>query len=147
MRNSLFLLTTILIFDMHFHRKHLVEYGYNYNSVLQPSLDTLSTYTKYFPEHFGVVAFSTIHNNKVVAFRLTQEQYEGYMKGDFSLSISGGVYISPQGWEVKDYGRKEIFQGGEIKNRKTLKGYLDLAEQYVTAEKEPTIIYKEKIVQ
>lgn len=131
---------------MHFNKKHLAEFGYKHSGVLEPSLDALTKYVKEFPEHYGIVVFSTLSRNKIVAFRLTKEQYEGYKNGDFSLSVSGRLGKTPQGWDIKDYGRKEIFAGGEIKNRKTLKAYLDIAEEYVTAEKAPQIVLEPKIV-
>jgi hypothetical protein len=116
--------------DMFFRRKHLVEFGYKVMGLDFGSNDTYNHYVKYFPEHNSMVVFSSIHNNRVLVYRLTKQQYDDFQEGKFALSHDGkGWGSTPSGYPIKNHGITTIFAGGDITRRKYLKEMLDVAEE------------------
>lgn len=114
---------------MFFSRKHFIEFGYQVMGLDFGSNNTYNHYVKYFHEHNSMVVCSTLHNNRVVVYRLTKEQYESFKKGEFALSHDGRGYgTTPTGYPIKNYGMTVIYEGGELSRRKFLKEILDVAE-------------------
>jgi hypothetical protein len=121
---------------MFFSRKHLLEYGYKVMGLDFGSNNTYNNYVKYFPEHNSMVVFSSVHNNKVLVYQLTKEQYADFQDGKFALSHDGkGWGTTPSGYPIKNYGLTTIFAGGEISRRKYLKEMLDVAEEVAQGNK------------
>lgn len=121
---------------MFFRRKHLVEYGYKVMGLDFCRNDTYNNYVKYFPEHNSMVVFSSIHDNRVLVYQLTKEQYEDFQEGKFALSHDGrGRGNTPAGYPIENYGLRIIFAGGEISRRKYLKEMLDVAEEIAQGKK------------
>jgi hypothetical protein len=115
---------------MFFKRKHLVEFGYKVMGFDTGSNNTCYNYVKYFPEYSSLVVFSTIFDNSVLVYKLTSEQYQDFIEGKFALSHNGKGYgKTPCGYDVKNYGLRTIFGGGEIARLKYLKEMLDVAEE------------------
>lgn len=114
---------------MFFRRKHLLELGYKVMGLDFGRNDTYNHYVKYYPEHNSMVVFSTLHNNSLLLYRLTKEQYADFQKGNFALSHDNrGWGTTPAGYPIKNYGLTILFQGGEISRVKYLKNMLDIAE-------------------
>lgn len=115
---------------MFFSRKHFIEFGYKVMGLDFGSNHSCNNYVKYFPKFNSMVVCSTIFNNSVMVYRLTKEQYNKFQKGDFALSHDGnGRGTTPTGHKVENYGYINVYSGGELKNRKELKKYLDSAEE------------------
>lgn len=115
---------------MFFNRKHLLEFGYKVMGLDFHSNQTYNHYVKYFPENNSMVVFSTLHNNRVMIYKLTKEQYDAFQEGKYALSENGnGHGKTPTGYPIKNYGLTVVFAGGELKNRKALKTILDSAEK------------------
>jgi hypothetical protein len=113
---------------MFFQRKHFIEWGYKVMGLDFNSNHTCNHYVKYFPEKYSMVVCSTIFNNKIMVYRLTPEQYKDFHDGKFALSHQGqNGGTTPSGYPVKDCGYINVFSG-DLKNRKSLKQYLDQAE-------------------
>lgn len=124
---------------MFFRRKHFIDFGYKVMGLDFGRNDTYNIYVKYFKELNSLVVCSTIHNNAVMVYRLTKEQYDDFILGKFALSHNGnGFGKTPSGHPIKNYGYINIFSGGELKNRKTLKKYLDQGE-IIAQTTEPVI--------
>lgn len=114
---------------MFFSRKHFIEFGYQVMGLDFGSNNTYNHYVKYFPKYDSMVVCSTIHNNKVMVYRLTKEQYYSFQKGDFALSHDGkGCGTTPIGHSIKNYDLTVIFEGGNLTRKKRLKDILDVAE-------------------
>lgn len=121
---------------MFFTRQHLIDLGYQVLGIDFQTNNTYKNYVKYFPEHNSMVVFSTIFNNKVLVYKLTKEQFDGFNKGEFALSHNGkssGTTCS--GVPIKNYGLQTIFDGGFISRIKYLKEILDIAESIAKGEK------------
>lgn len=115
---------------MFFRRKHLLEFGYKVMGLDFGCNDTYNNYVKYFDEHNSIVVCSTIHNNRIMVYKLTPEQYKDFHTGKYALSHNGKGYgKTPTGYEIKNYGHRDIFPGGDLPNRKSLKAFLDIAEE------------------
>jgi len=115
---------------MFFRRKHLLKLGYKVMGLDFGRNDTENHYVKYFPKHNSMVVVSTIHNNAVMVYKLTPQQYKDFDKGKFALSHDGnGFGKTPTGHEIKNYGFRPIFGGGEITRVKYLKEITDVAEE------------------
>lgn len=115
---------------MFFRRKHFIEFGYKVMGLDFGNNDTYNNYVKYFDEHNSMVVCSTIYDNKVMVYRLTPEQYKDFHAGKYALSHDGKGYgKTPTGHDVMNYGHTNVFKGGELSNRKSLKEFLDLAEE------------------
>ncbi len=114
---------------MFFNRKHFIDFGYQVMGLDFGSNNTYNIYVKYFPEHNSMAVCSTLHNNKVMVYRLTQEQYDSFQKGEFALSHDGEGYgTTPTGHPIKNYGLTVVYGGGELSRKKFLKDILDVAE-------------------
>ena len=115
---------------MFFRRKHLVGLDYKVMGLDFNRNDTYNNYVKYFPKHHSMVVMSTVHNNQVMVYKLTPQQYRNFEKGKYALSHDGkGSGTTPTGHEIKNYGFRPIFNGGEITRVKYLKEILDVAEE------------------
>lgn len=115
---------------MFFRRKHLVELGYKVIGLDFNRNDTYNNYVKYFPKNNSMVVMSTVHNNQVMVYKLTPQQYKDFDKGKYALSHNGrGSGTTPTGHEIKNYGFRPVFNGGDISRVKFLKEMLDVAEE------------------
>lgn len=116
---------------MFFNYGHLEPLGYKILGIGFSSKNTCNHYIKYFPEHNAIVVFSTIFENRLLVYRLTEEQYNGFIKGEYALSHTGKGYgNTPCGVPVKNYGVNVLFSGGNITRYKKLKEMLSIAEDF-----------------
>lgn len=122
---------------MFISRKHLIKLGYEVLGLDFGRNDTFNHYVKYFPEFNSMVVFSSLHNNRVLVYRLTKQQYQDFQEGKFALSHNGNEGgTTPTGYPIKNYGLTVVFHGGGISRIKYLKEMLDVAEEI--AQSNPT---------
>ena len=121
---------------MFFNYGHLEPLGYKILGFGFSSKDSCNHYIKYFPNHNSIVVFSTIHYNRIIVYRLTEDQYHSFVKGDYALSHTGNGYgTTPSGAPIKNYGVNVLFEGGNITRYKKLKEMLSIAEDLAQGEK------------
>lgn len=121
---------------MFFNYGHLEPLGYKILGIGFSSKNTCNHYIKYFPNHNSIVVFSTIYNNRIVLYRLTEDQYHSFEKGEYALSHTGKGYgTTPCGVPIKNYGVNVLFEGGNITRYKKLKEMLSIAEDLAQGEK------------
>lgn len=117
---------------MHFHYKHMEEFGFKILGLSTRSRNNCLNYVKYFDDKHSLISFSNISGNKVSVYKLTPEQYVNFKEGKFTLSSDGkGSGRTPSGYPVKNYGFHQIYAGPELRYKRQLKAYLDIAEQLI----------------
>lgn len=116
---------------MFFNYSHLEPLGYKILGIGFSSKNTCNHYIKYFPEHNAIVVFSTIFENRLLVYRLTEDQYNNFIKGEYALSHTGDGYgATPSEVPIKNYGVNVLFSGGNITRYKKLKEMLSIAEDF-----------------
>jgi hypothetical protein len=122
--------------DMFFNRRHLENHGYEIIGLRMGGLDTCHHYSKKFEDRRTLVIFSTIYHNMVGVYKLTEKQWDSYIKGEVALSHSGESHgKTPCGHPIINVKTMRIIHTGEIKRQKRLKELLDIAERVAQDDK------------
>lgn len=122
---------------MFFNKIHLENLGYKVVGLRMGGLNVCHHYSKMFEDKRTLVIFSTIYDNIVRVYKLTEKQWESYQKGDVALSLSGNSHgwTTTSGHHIINAHQMKIIHTGELKRQKRLKELLDIAERVAQDEK------------
>lgn len=74
---------------MFFNKKHLEPLGYKIIGFNWGSLNSLYNYAKMFEATKSMVVFSTVYDNTVAVYKMTDSQWDDYNNGFVAISHDG----------------------------------------------------------